>query len=298
MRPDVSIVVVNYKTFSLTCDCIRAVIDHTKDITYEIVLVDNGSTDEESKAFSLQSPPVVYIRSNENLGFAKGNNLGILRSTGEYILLLNSDTVLLNNAVALARDVFEKDPSVGVVSGQLLYPDGRQQAVAGRFPLLSRVLKDLFRITKSYDRATRARYFLGAEWDYNKPVEADWVWGAFLMFRKDDLRLFPNGKLHDDFFMYFEDVQWCYHFSRVLKKKVLYDPVPKATHFIGQSGSTVTDAEKYFKVILPNEHRWMRKTRGFFYTSFHYFLKGLYYFSLLRPEDIAKGRQFIKYTFR
>lgn len=296
--PEVSVVIINYHTFSLSCDCIRSVIEKTRGVSCEVVLVDNGSTEQESSEFLRLFPSIVYINSGSNLGFSKGNNLGISHSSGEYILLLNSDTVLLNDAVSLAVNVFRSDPAVGVVSGQLVYPDGRPQAVAGTFPLLSRVIRDLARVTSRYDAGRRAAYYLGAAWDYSRRVEADWVWGAFLMFRKRDIALFPEKKLHDDFFMYFEDVQWCYHFKRKLGKKVVYSPEPQAIHFIGKSGDGTNEADKYFKTILPNEHRWMKKTRGVIYTSLYYFLKGVYYFSLRRSEDVIKGKEFIKYTFR
>lgn len=298
MKPEVSVVIINYHTFALTCDCIRSVVEKTKSIAYEIVLIDNGSNDEESMQFRSLFPDIIYVKAETNLGFSKGNNLGISHSSGEYILLLNSDTVLLNDAVFLAVSFFKKDPAVGVVSGQLVYPDGKPQAVAGRFPLLSRVLKDIFRITRSYDTSRRAEYFLGTEWDYNQSVEADWVWGAFFMFKRDDLKSFPGNKLHDEFFMYFEDVQWCFHFVRVLKRKVIYTPDPKAIHFIGGSSNIASEAEKYFTVILPNEHKWMKETRGGLYTSLHYFVKGLYYLTLRRPDDIRKGKRFMKFTFK
>ena len=298
MTPEVSVIIINYHTFELTCNCIRSVIEQTKGVTYEIVLVDNGSSKEESAQFQKLFPQVVYVDTGANLGFSKGNNAGIARASGELILLLNSDTVLLNDAVSLASEDFKKDPSVGVVSGQLQYTDGRPQSVTGTFPLLSRVVKDLFRVTRSYTKEQRAKYYLGTEWDYGQPVEADWVWGAFLMFRKKDLERFPGKKLHEDFFMYFEDVQWCYYFKRKLGRKIVYDPAPKAIHYIGSSGDGSTETDKYTKTILPNEHLWMKKTRGGLYTSLHYFLKGVYYFSLRRPEDVAKGKQFIKYAFR
>jgi GT2 family glycosyltransferase len=297
--PEVSIIVVNYHTFQLTCDCLRSVIEKTLKVSYELILVDNGSSDQESSDFATMFPNVVYVRSSDNLGFSKGNNLGISKANGKYILLLNSDTVLINDAVSLAHQIMEDQQDVGVLSGKLLYPDGTPQAIAGVFPLLSRVVKDLFRVTRSYDKEKRAKYFMGTEWDYEKSVETDWVWGAFFMFHRSDLALFPGNKLQDEFFMYFEDVQWCFHFKRVLKKKVLYHPAPQAIHFIGQSTKTgVSETERYFRTILPNEHRWMKQTRGRLYASLYFFLKGVYYFSLRRPEDIERGRQFIRYAWK
>lgn len=294
----VSVVIINYRTFNLTCNCIKSVIDKTKAIPFEIILVDNGSTTQESTLFQKQFPNIKYVKTGSNLGFAKGNNEGINNSSGEIILLLNSDTELINDAISMAAEIILADSSIGVLSGQLLYPNGTQQHVLGSFPKLSSVIKDLFRITRFYSREKRKYFYLGSEWDYNKPADGDWVWGAFFMFRKKDIQLFPGKRLHEDFFMYFEDVQWCYYFKNVIHKRVVYRPEPKVIHFIGQSSeSSRSEREKYFTTILPNESHWMVQTKGRVYTFLYYFLKSVYYFSLRRSEDVNKGKIFLRYSF-
>ncbi len=244
---EVSIIIINYNTFLLTLDCITSIIEKSEGISYEIILVDNASTEKDPQLFLEQFPDIQLIRSEQNLGFAGGNNLGIQHARGKYILLLNSDTVLLNNAGQLAFNLMEQDFSIGVLSGQLQYENKVLQAVAGRFPSISRELIELFRVSKFFSKEKRARYYLGTEADYTKSFESDWVWGAFFMFRKEDLKYFPKGKLHDEFFMYYEDVQWCYHFKKHLKKKVCYSPEPKAVHYMGGSDRRNHDqSDKYF----------------------------------------------------
>src|SRR6187551_458695 len=98
---DVSIIIINYNTFDLTSNCIRSVVEQTKNVSYEIILVDNASVEKDAVEFSNIFPQIVLVKSSTNLGFAKGCNLGIEHSKGDYILLLNSDTVLVNNAVLL-----------------------------------------------------------------------------------------------------------------------------------------------------------------------------------------------------
>src|SRR5579859_6527191 len=122
---DVSVIIVNYNTFALTCACVQSIIDNTKDLHYEIILVDNKSTEINPDEFVKKFRAIILIKSETNVGFAKGNNLGINRSSGKYILLLNSDTVLLNNAISCAMNFLEREPRVGVVSAKLVYPDGR-----------------------------------------------------------------------------------------------------------------------------------------------------------------------------
>jgi len=106
---DVSIIIVNYNTLGLTSDCIESIVDKTSDLEYEIILVDNASTDSSKAVFS-QDPRVRYIYSDRNLGFGRANNLGIREATGRYLFFLNSDTILLNNAVKYFFDFCEKNP--------------------------------------------------------------------------------------------------------------------------------------------------------------------------------------------
>ncbi|MEI9919957.1 MAG: glycosyltransferase family 2 protein [Bacteroidota bacterium] len=294
--PEVSIIIINYHTFSLTCDCIQSVIDKTKGTTYEIILVDNGSTKTEEDEFGKRFPWITYLNTSMNVGFSRGNNIGIKEANGKYILLLNSDTVLVNDAVTEAKNVIEKDLDIGVLSGRLLNPEGSTQPIAGRFPSVGNIMIDLFRISRLFDSAQRSKFYLGTEWNYELATEVDWVWGAFFMFRKSSLNGFPGNKLQETFFMYYEDVQWCYHFKTTLKKKVVYIPGPRIIHYLGKSDKNGADRDaKYFSSILPNEHAWMIKTRGRLYTFFYYLLKTLYYFSLRRSEDTSKANIYRRY---
>jgi GT2 family glycosyltransferase len=227
VNKDLSIIIVNYHTFDLTRKCIQSILDKTTALEFEIILVDNGSTGTESEAFVKLFPELRYLKLSSNVGFAKANNLGIKKAAGEYILLLNSDTELVNNACLEGVRIMKANEHVGVLSGQLLNPDGTLQAVAGVFPSIKREIKELFRLTRFYKGEKRAIYYLWDQWDYNRPLEVDWVWGAFFMFRKKEVEQFPDGKLHDNFFMYYEDVQWCYYFKKVLKKKVLFSRCPR-----------------------------------------------------------------------
>jgi GT2 family glycosyltransferase len=209
---------------------------------------------------------------------------------------LNSDTVIVNDAVTEGKNTLEGDTTIGVLSGQLLNPDGSLQPVAGRFPSLRNALVDFFRLSRFFDRAQRSKFYLGTQWNYELAGEVDWVWGAFFMFRKESLINFPGNKLHETFFMYYEDVQWCYHFKKILKKKVVYIPGPKVIHYMGKSDKSGTEADaKYFRSILPNEHKWMIQARGRVYTSFYYLVKTLYYYSLRRSEDVLKAKIYQRY---
>lgn len=291
----VSIVIINYNTFDLTKACISSIIEKTKTIEYEIILVDNASTEKDPNLFRKKFADIQLVKSDQNLGFAKGNNLGIQQASGKYILLLNSDTELINNAVKEAMIILESDINIGALCGQLQDENGIAQAAAGRFPYIKHELYELFRICKLLSSEKRKSHYLGTQANYNTPFESDWVSGAFFMFRKKDLEKFPNGKLHDDFFMYFEDVQWCHYIKKVVKKKICYSPMPKVLHHNGGSDTTKNgNVWKYFNVALPNEYKWMILEKGWIYTKLYYLTKSLHYFSLRNRSDARKANRFLR----
>lgn len=296
----VSIIIINFNTLDLTRACITSIIELTQGIDYEIVLVDNASTEGGLDTLPIEFPSVKLIRNKYNIGFAKANNIGIHNSSGEFILLLNSDTELQDNAVGLALNIITADNTIGVLSGQLISPDGSIQAQAGRFPSISREIRELFRLNKLLSLKQRAHYYLGTECDYNAPIDADWVWGAFFLFRKSDLEFFPDKKLHETFFMYGEDMQWCYHFKKKLNKRIVIHPAPKIMHHVGASDkSSLKGFQRYKEKMLPNEARWLSIEKGKIYARIFYFLKALLYFSMKRNEENKqKAATYLSFAWR
>lgn len=210
---DVSIIIINYNTEDLTHSCIKSVLGHSSGFSFEIILVDNASNAFNASRFLELSPLVKVIESPVNVGFAGGNNLGIAKASGTYLLLLNSDCELVENSIGLLLDHYQKLQNPGALSPRLMYPNGIHQSAAQRFPSWSRNLLELFRIHKCFSAAKRARIFLGAYFKNNSNTEADWVWGTCFFFRKELLEQLPDQKLNADYFMYCEDIQWCMDFK-------------------------------------------------------------------------------------
>lgn len=131
---DVSVIIVNYNTLGLTSDCIESIIAQTSTVEYEIILVDNASTDGSKEVFA-QDKRIKYIYSDQNLGFGRANNLGIREAKGRYLFFLNSDTILLNNAVKLFFDFCEKNPDrkIGAVGAVLKDQNQKNIHSYGRF---------------------------------------------------------------------------------------------------------------------------------------------------------------------
>ncbi len=209
----VSIIIVNYNTFQITCNCIDSVIRFTKQVPYEIILVDNASPDDDPDDFLIRFPSINLIKSKENGGFAKGNNIGIQAATGDIILLLNSDTILTEDSISMAADQLQQHADVGALSVRLVYPDGKLQHTARKFRSIRNEVLDVLRpflmLIPYKKRAALMlnQYFKG---DYN--TYADWVSGAFMMFQRSALNKLPGKKLDERFFMYGEDQLWCYQF--------------------------------------------------------------------------------------
>ena len=281
----VSVIIINYNTFKLTCQCIRSVIDHTSGTEYEIILVDNASTECDTGKFLQEFPQIKLTRSSVNSGFAGGNNTGIQNAAGEFILLLNSDTILRENTITKSVQYIQEQNGAGVLGCRMTYPDGSLQYSARRFRTISWELLDLFRfIPFLMPYKTRSKKMLGKYFRHDQNIECDWVNGAFFLFPKAILDKLPGKKLDDRFFMYGEDQLWCEQIKNLGHKVLFY------------SGSTIihinngsTDLSKQLQLrstMMRHELQVMQHRKG----------KGVYYY-IFKTIYVSKEavRNVIKY---
>ncbi len=206
----VSIIIVNYNTYDLTCNCIDSVLKHTKDVDYEIIIVDNASPKEDPEQFKIRYPDIKLVKADENGGFAKGNNLGIRNASGDIILLLNSDTILTEDSISIAAKNLSVLSDAGFLSCKLVYPDGKYQHNARAFRTIRNELLDIVRpalMLLPYKK--RAILMFNQYFNGDFDTACGWVSGAFMMFRASLLTYMPNKKLDERFFMYGEDELWC-----------------------------------------------------------------------------------------
>ena len=247
---DISIIIINYNTFELTSKCIESLYKYNDSFSYEIILVDNASSECDTNLFLDKFPDINLVISEINLGFAGGNNLGIKQASGDYILLLNSDTELIENSILLCLNYMKNNKKIGVLSPKLIFPNGQHQAVAQRFPSMKYQLIELFRLQKLLPKKIAGKLLLGAFFDHNENAKVDWVWGAFFMFKKSLLNVLPSNKLNDEYFMYWEDVQWCYDFIQ-LGYKNYYLATTKIVHKMGGSSGKKNELmEKNGKLFM------------------------------------------------
>jgi GT2 family glycosyltransferase len=279
-----SIIIINYNTFTLTCACIASILTHTKDVKYEIILVDNASRECNPELFLEKFPEIKFIKSNRNLGFAGGNNLGLGIANGEYILLLNSDTELRENSIKICLQKLQENPEIGVLSCKLTYPNGDIQHCANRFPSLLLEFIELFRIQKFVSKTKKENLLLGAFFNHETEKTVDWIWGTFFLTKRAIINQLPNKKLPNDFFMYFEDVQWCYEIQK-LNYKILYFPHTSVVHHLSASSKGNVEHKESRELqklqkITHNEKLFFKKEKGIFYTSFLYLFRGLKFVSI------------------
>jgi len=230
----VSIIIINYNTYNLTCKCIDSIVNWEKKLDYEIILVDNASKECDPEIFLEKFPSVKMIKSKTNLGFAGGNNLGLQYAIGDYVLLLNSDTILINDAVSLTLEQM-KENRAELATCNVLNENGTNQPVCSYFPSV-RISALGFLGFIQVARKLWPKKFI-YEYDYSKKQKVEWIWGCFFLFKREILSSFSDKKLPADFFMYGEDMQWCY----LLKKQGIncwYFPEGKIYHLF--SGNKVT----------------------------------------------------------
>jgi N-acetylglucosaminyl-diphospho-decaprenol L-rhamnosyltransferase len=226
---DLSVIILSWNTCGLLEKCLDALVRFGKGIPVEILVVDNGSTDGSQAMVSDKFPEVCLYQSEENLGFSRGNNRGIDLTSGAYVLLLNSDAFITEGALAALMRIIEQHPKAGIVGAQLVNPDGSFQASHSLFPGLWQE----FLILTGLGRFFFGRYYPSRGPEVKKgPQIVDYVEGACLLVRREAIE--SAGRLSNDFFMYAEEVDWCFAMNKT-GWEVWYQPDARIIHLGGGS---------------------------------------------------------------
>lgn len=229
MKNDLNFIIVNWNTRELLLDCIRSIYTTVTGISYHISVVDNGSGDDSIKAVHEQFPQVFVIENLENRGFAAAVNQALEKNitNSTYSVLLNTDTLLQNDAIPVLYSFMERHKDTGIVGAQLQKADGARQHSYDNHPTLA---TELF--NKSLLRWLFPEKYPSKKLQAIHPVEVESVIGACMMVRNTAIE--DVGKLDEEYFFFLEETDWCYRMQKA-GWKVYHVPDARVVHLGGQS---------------------------------------------------------------
>jgi GT2 family glycosyltransferase len=227
-RPDVSVVVVSHNAAAHLERCLGSVADRAR----EVIVVDNASTDGSAELARERFPGVRVLELPENRGFGAGNNEGMRVAEGRYFLLLNSDAWAVGEAVERLVAFADERPEAAVVGPRLRNPDGTLQRSVRGFPTLWRLATEYLFLRKLAPRSRALNAFYGAGFDHASVREADWLFGACLLVRREATE--QVGLFDEAFFLFSEETDWCYRFHAA-GWKVVFCPHAEVVHVGGAS---------------------------------------------------------------
>lgn len=270
---DVSIILVSYNTKDLTRNCLKSVYEQTRGVNFEIFVVDNNSHDGSQEMIEKEFPQVKLIRNSENKGFGAANNIAIKQSNAKYILCLNTDTILLNNAVKIFFDFMEKteNQNVGVCGGQLFNQKQSPTYSVGNYPSLSRVFFTFLGLKYIFPQKYRDDIAPAKIVHFKKPTSVEYVTGADIFFRKSVLN--TVGIFDENIFMYGEESDICFR----IKKSgfdIIFLPEAKIIHLEGGSSASLAKA----KIVQTSLLYWYKKNVSLLAFYLHKSCLILFYF--------------------
>jgi GT2 family glycosyltransferase len=230
---DLSIIIVNYNVKEFLQNLIHSISKSSPKISREIIIVDNASNDGSVEFIKEKFPEVNLIANNKNLGFSKANNIGMKLAKGKYILLLNPDTFVSEDTFEKMIEFFDSKPEVGLAGCKILNPDGTLQLACRRsFPGPWTSFCKVTGLSKLFSKTRLFAKYNLTYLDSDQTYEVDAISGSFMMFRKE---LYEKiGGLDENFFMYGEDLDFCYR-TQKSGYKVYYVHSTQIVHYKGES---------------------------------------------------------------
>ncbi|MDP2039171.1 MAG: glycosyltransferase family 2 protein [Ignavibacteria bacterium] len=242
--PEVSIIIVNYNGFDLLEKCLSTLQEFTK-ISYEIIIVDNGSTVGDVDKVALKFPNVKSIKLGENKGYAAANNVGLKEASGNYLLLLNNDIVFIEDVISATVQFLKSVNDEAIIGCKLLNEDGSHQVSVIDYDTISNLFGENFFLYKVFPKSK-----LLSKWNRNfnlteRVEDVEVVKGAYFFIPR---KVFERvGLLDERFFFYYEETEYCYRYKKT-GGRIIYYPVAKIIHVGGSS----SDSNMWFKFY--NQH--------------------------------------------
>ncbi len=260
---DISILIVSWNVRELLLECLAALPDAVgEDFSYEVIVVDNASSDGAVDAVREAFPHVRVMANAENRGFTGGNNQALAAARGRFLFLLNPDTKPLPGSIAELARFLDAHPDAGMVGPRLRYGDGSPQPSRRRFPTLLTLFTEST-VIQHYvpNLSIFARYVMADQPD-DRTQEVDWLVGAAIMVRREVYE--QIGGLDEGFFMYSEELDWC---RRAKEKgwRILFDPAAEIIHYEGKSSEQAVARRDI--AFFSSRVRYARKYHGAFWAE-------------------------------
>lgn len=256
MKLDLSIIIVSYNTKKYLRDCLNSLYSNTRGVKFEVIVVDNHSTDGSQQMLAKHFPKVKLIKSQQNLGFGRANNLGAKQAKGKYLLFLNPDTLISPDSIKESIKLADQTSKLGALTIRLLFADSTIQPTGGYFPTLFRLLA----WHTALDELPVLKHLIGPIHPpasfYTHSFEPDWITGAFMLIPSPVFNKVSGFDEH--IFMYGEDLELCYRLKQ-LGYKVIYSNSPSITHLQSKASSSqfaliseITGIKYFYKKHKPS----------------------------------------------
>ena len=256
---DVSIIIVSYNTAIVTCEAIQSLYDFLpQEITFEIIVVDNASSDDSVVAIKKKFKELLVIENKENFGFSRANNIGVKRATGRYILFFNSDAMMKKRTMQYLINFMDAHPKAGASTCYVEIPTGEIDDASHRgFPTPWNSLCHFSGISKLFPNSLLFNgYHLGWK-DLDTTHEIDALAGAFMLVRREAGE--DVGWWDEDYFFYGEDIDFCYSLKEK-GRKIYFLPEVKILHLKGMSSGIKEHSKKKSTASLETK-RWVTNHR-------------------------------------
>ncbi|MCX6785588.1 MAG: glycosyltransferase family 2 protein [Candidatus Komeilibacteria bacterium] len=233
---DLSIIILNYRQKGLVKYCLKNLLSLDLPMSCEIIVVDNASGDGLAEMLAAEFMGVKFVAAPLNRGYGAGNNLGIKKSSGKYVLILNPDVRLNAEAISGLYEFLEARAQAGLVGPKILNPDGSLQYTCSRFPDWHLPFYRRTFLGKSAAGQKWNEHYLMMDWDHLTEKSVDWLFGACLMARREAID--QVGLFDEQYFLYMEDLDWCRRFWEN-SREVWYLPQAEVIHYHQRASAEV-----------------------------------------------------------
>lgn len=255
--PTITVGIVTWKSGVLLKQLLDSIVQNIQEITYDVIVVDNASTDNTVNMLKKEYSWITLIENKTNEGVAPARNRILKRARGKYILILDVDTVVLTKSIKVLVDVMDAHPQAAIGGPKLIYGNGSLQLSCRPFPSPFNTIVEGTFLRDWFPNCKWVKKYTLEDWDHGDMREVDWMYGACLIIRKESLRTI--GLFDEKFFYLYEDVDLCFR-AKKLGYKVLYIPEATIVHFLERERKGIfhprigSHVKSLFRYLIKNRY--------------------------------------------